>query len=92
MDTSDSEIAFESRRVCDHYNTFINDIKSNWHTDELGLKSLMPVINVIQKVVIGQYFDCIIGMSGGLCTSNKASKYRLIAVINSDYLPLKQEI
>ena len=42
VNTSDSEIAFEYRGVCDHYNTFINDIKSNWHTNELGL-------NVIQR-------------------------------------------
>lgn len=85
VDTSDTKIAFESRGVCDHYNTFIMDIKSNWHTDELGL-------NVIQKMGVGQYFDCIIVISGDLCKSNTAPKHELIAVNNCDYLPLKQEI
>ena len=69
MDTSDSKITFDSRGVCDHCNTFFKDIKPNWHTDELGLKSLMPVINEIKKEGVGKDFDCIIGMSGGIDSS-----------------------
>ena len=69
MDTTDSKITFDSRGVCDHCNTFFKDIKPNWHTDELGLKSLMPVINEIKKEGVGKDFDCIIGMSGGIDSS-----------------------
>ena len=39
MDTTDSKI-FDENGVCDHCNTYYNDILPKWHTDERGDKAL----------------------------------------------------
>lgn len=69
MDTSDSKIKFDSNGVCDHCNTFINDIRPNWHTDERGLTAISKIAEDIKKEGQGKEFDCIIGMSGGIDSS-----------------------
>ncbi|MGK0138562.1 MAG: N-acetyl sugar amidotransferase [Algoriphagus sp.] len=69
MDTTDSQISFDSNGVCDHCNTFYSDIHPNWHTDERGLSDLQRTIDAIRKEGKGKDFDCIIGMSGGIDSS-----------------------
>ncbi len=69
MDTTDSMITFDENGVCDHCNTFLEDIKPNWHTDEQGLKEMEKTIQSIKKEGKGKDFDCIMGMSGGVDSS-----------------------
>lgn len=69
MDTTDSQITFDEKGVCDHCNTFFKDIEPNWHTDEKGLKDLEGTIEKIKKEGENKDFDCIIGMSGGIDSS-----------------------
>jgi len=69
MDTTDSEIVFDSKGVCDHCNTFFSQILPNWHTDERGRAKLATVVDRIKKEGAGKDFDCIIGMSGGIDSS-----------------------
>ncbi len=69
MDTSDSKINFDEKGVCDHCNTYYNDILPNWHTDERGEKALWEIINKIKEEGKGKDFDCIMGMSGGIDSS-----------------------
>lgn len=69
MDTTDSQIVFDERGVCDHCNTFYSKIQPNWHTDETGWRSLQEIVDGIKKDGQGRDFDCIIGMSGGIDSS-----------------------
>ena len=69
MDTSDSKIKFDEFGVCDHCNTFFNEILPNWHTDEKGHQMLTKIIDKIKKAGAGKDFDCLMGMSGGIDSS-----------------------
>lgn len=69
MDTTDTKITFDSHGVCDHCNTFINEILPNWRTDERGKWALDDVVEKIKREGAGKDFDCIIGMSGGIDSS-----------------------
>lgn len=69
MDTTDSKIEFDSNGVCDHCNTFNNNVLPNWHTDEKGKQELDETVKRIKKAGKGKDFDCIIGMSGGIDSS-----------------------
>lgn len=69
MDTTDSKINFDSNGVCDHCNTFFNDIKPSWDTSEAGFSKILKQADKIKKEGEGKDFDCIIGMSGGIDSS-----------------------
>ncbi len=69
MDTSDSRITFDENGVSDHVIDFYNNVKPNWHTDEVGRKQLEETIAKIKKEGEGKEFDCILGMSGGVDSS-----------------------
>ncbi len=69
MDTTDSQIVFDDKGVCDHCNTFYNVIQPNWHTSEKGEQAIQAVAAKIKKEGEGKDFDCIIGMSGGIDSS-----------------------
>ncbi len=69
MDTTDTQIVFDEKGVCDHCNTFYNKIQPNWHTDERGQRALQALVANIQRAGQGKDFDCIIGMSGGIDSS-----------------------
>lgn len=69
MDTSDPDITFDDRGVCDHCQTFYRDILPNWHPDERGRRELEAIVADIKREGQGRDFDCIIGMSGGIDSS-----------------------
>ena len=69
MDTSDINIVFDKKGICDHCNTFYSKIKPFWHTDEIGLKELKNLVEKIKKEGKGKDFDCMMGMSGGIDSS-----------------------
>lgn len=69
MDTTDADITFDERGVCDHCNTFNKVILPNWHTDERGRAALQRIVDRIKREGVGRDFDCIIGMSGGIDSS-----------------------
>ena len=69
MDTTDSDIVFDEKGVCDHCNTFYSKIKPYWNTDERGLKALESLVDKIKKEGKGKDFDCMMGMSGGIDSS-----------------------
>ena len=72
MDTSDPNIAFDSRGWCDYCNNFESTIRPNWHTDERGAAELTRLADAIRASATGRDFDCIIGLSGGLDSSYAA--------------------
>ncbi len=69
MDSTHSNITFDEFGVCDHCNTFKNEIEPFWHTDERGHKQLEELVYNIKKEGNGKDFDCMMGMSGGIDSS-----------------------
>lgn len=69
MDTTDTAIFFNEDGVCDHCIDFRDNVKPNWHTDELGKKEIDAIVAKIKADGEGRDFDCIMGMSGGADSS-----------------------
>lgn len=69
MDTSDSNITFDSRGWCDYCNNYYSNILPHWHPDERGERELQPVIDRIKREGRGRDHDCLIGISGGVDSS-----------------------
>lgn len=69
MDTTDSNIVFDEKGICDHCNTFYSKIKPYWHPNEQGLEALEGLVDKIKKEGRRKDFDCMIGMSGGIDSS-----------------------
>lgn len=72
MDTSDPNITFDEKGVCDYCNNFKNEILPNWHTDSKGAAKLDALAEKIKAAGRSKDFDCIIGLSGGLDSSYAA--------------------
>lgn len=69
MDTSDSNIAFDSRGWCDYCNNYHENILPNWRTDERGQGEILAVAEKIRNEGRDRDHDCIIGVSGGVDSS-----------------------
>lgn len=69
MDTSDSNIRFDSRGWCDYCNNYYDNILPNWHTDARGEREIMKIADTIRKEGEGKPHDCILGISGGVDSS-----------------------
>lgn len=69
MDTTDTNILFDDKGVCDHCRRYYTYILPNWHTDEKGQQILKEITAKIKKEGEGRDFDCIIGLSGGIDSS-----------------------
>ena len=69
MDTSDSQIVFDEKGMCDHCVGFYRQVLPNWHTDDRGRAELDGIVAKIKASGKGRDFDCIIGMSGGIDSS-----------------------
>jgi N-acetyl sugar amidotransferase len=69
MDTTDSNIRFDSRGRCDYCNNFYENILPNWHPDEVGARHLERLVEDITRHGKGRDHDCVIGISGGVDSS-----------------------
>jgi N-acetyl sugar amidotransferase len=69
MDTSDSNITFDSRGWCDYCNNYYQNIVPNWHTDAIGWAMLQRDVVKIKQDGVGKPHDCVIGISGGVDSS-----------------------
>lgn len=69
MDTSDTNIVFDTAGVCDHCIGFNSDVLPNWHPNETGAIIFRSIVERIKASGKGKPFDCIMGMSGGLDSS-----------------------
>lgn len=72
MDTTDPNITFSENGECDYCKNFSSNIKPNWNTGCVGSAQLQEMSRKIKADSIGQDFDCIIGLSGGLDSSYAA--------------------
>lgn len=69
MDTTDSQINFDEKGICDHCRTFYRDILPYWHTDSKAWQEIQAIAEKIKAEGKNKDFDCIIGMSGGIDSS-----------------------
>jgi len=69
MDTTDAEITFDEKGVCDHCRSFEENVKPFWKTDASGRAQLDQIVAKIKAHGKGKDFDCIMGMSGGADSS-----------------------
>ncbi len=69
MDTTDSQITFDAKGVCDHCNNFWRNVQPYWDTGERGWEKLQRIVEKIKSEGKGKDFDCIMGMSGGVDSS-----------------------
>jgi len=69
MDTTDSNIRFDSSGVCDHCRTFQSDIDPFWNPNQVGWTEIERIAEDIRQKGKGRDFDCIIGISGGVDSS-----------------------
>lgn len=69
MDTSDSNITFDSRGWCDYCNNYHDNILPHWHTDERGEREIMRQAEQVKRDGRGRDHDCILGISGGVDSS-----------------------
>ncbi len=69
MDTTDSKIVFDEKGVCDHCNSYYNDVLPNWQPDRNREDDLEKISAKIREEGKGKEYDCILGMSGGTDSS-----------------------
>jgi N-acetyl sugar amidotransferase len=69
MDTSDSNISFDSNGECVYCQNFNSQIQPIWFSNLKTDAALMKMARDIRSDGIGKEFDCIIGLSGGLDSS-----------------------
>ena len=67
MDTSDSEIVFDSEGICNHCTDFL-ELRDNHkvHTKEEAEKHIDAITKRIKNVGKNNKYDCIVGISGGV--------------------------
>jgi N-acetyl sugar amidotransferase len=69
MDTSDPDIRFDEKGVCDHVHDFEKYVKPFWKTDKRAEEELFKLVTEIKRSGKGKDFDCILGLSGGVDSS-----------------------
>ena len=72
MDTSDPNIKFDNKGVCDYCNNFKKTILPSWQYGKNDQSELENLSKKIKQEGKGKDFDCIIGLSGGLDSSYAA--------------------
>lgn len=69
MDTTDTNISFDSHGVCNHCLNFYKNIKPEWDNKLYNPQLLTKMIGDIKKAGKGKDYDCILGISGGVDSS-----------------------
>ena len=69
MDTTDSEITFNEKGVCNLCTTFYDEISKEWFPNENGKIILDEKIRKIKTKMKEKKYDCILGLSGGVDSS-----------------------
>ncbi len=66
MDTSDPDIVFDVKGVCNHCHRYDELFSLRVFSKEEGQQALEALVNGIKKNGKGREYDCIIGVSGGV--------------------------
>ncbi len=76
MDNSDPDIVFDANGVCCHCHEFDEIADKGWFPNDEGARRLSLLVEAIRQEGLGQEYDCIIGLSGGVDSSYLALKAR----------------
>lgn len=74
MDTTDPDIIFDEKGVCNHCHSRDENIRRNVFPGSAGKKRLEKIINKIKKDNKNKKYDCVIGVSGGVDSTFTAYK------------------
>ena len=69
MDTTDPNIKFDEKGVCERCNQFYQDILPSWNYGKGKEKELEDIIGKIKEAGKNKKYDCLLGLSGGLDSS-----------------------
>jgi len=78
MDTTDPEIVFDDKGVCNHCHEFDEVTSKRWFPNDEGKQKLDVIFNKIKRECKDRDYDCIIGLSGGVDSS-------YLALLMKDY-------
>ncbi len=76
MDTSDPEIIFDAKGVCNHCREFDAVTRKNWYPNDEGRVRWAGIADQIKASGRGKEYDCILGLSGGVDSSYLAIKVK----------------
>jgi len=80
MDTSDPDIQFDDKGICNHCRHYDYLVKKFVFDGDDGKEKLQHIIKEIKDVGIGREYDCIIGVSGGVDSSFVAYKVKQLGL------------
>ena len=66
MDTSDLDIVFDEKGICNHCRSYEDRSKSRIYSPEERTQKLESIVNKIKSEGKKKEYDCIIGVSGGV--------------------------
>ncbi len=66
MDTTDSEIQFDEKGVCNHCRHYDERASKELYLDETGQQKLNHIVNEIKENGKNKKYDCLTGVSGGV--------------------------
>ncbi len=76
MDTTDPDIRFDEKGICNHCRQYDKLVKRFVFDGEEGKEKLRQIVDEIKKSGKGKEYDCIIGVSGGVDSSFVAYKVK----------------
>ena len=74
MDTTDPDITFDEKGICNHCHTRDQQIAMNIISGEEGVKKAESIVKKIKNDGINREYDCVIGVSGGVDSTFVAYK------------------
>jgi N-acetyl sugar amidotransferase len=66
MDTTDPNIEFDDKGVCNHCHHWENVQKKVYFNNETGEKKFLALVDKIKNETRGKTYNCILGLSGGV--------------------------
>jgi N-acetyl sugar amidotransferase len=76
MDTTDPDISFDEKGICNHCRQYDKSVKKFVFDGEEGKEKLQQIVDEIKEAGKGKEYDCIIGVSGGVDSSFVAYKVK----------------
>ncbi len=72
MDTTDPEIIFDEKGVCNHCSGFYERLSHRIYRGEESDRELVLLVKKMKRAGKGKKYDCVIGISGGIDSSYTA--------------------
>jgi len=69
MDTTDPDIKFDERGVCERCNQYYKDILPSWNYGKGKENELDKIVSEIKEAGKNKKYDCLLGLSGGFDSS-----------------------